>query len=31
MDAFLGFLLGVVVGTTITGCFIAWVIEKETK
>lgn len=31
MDAFLGFLLGLVVGTTITGCFIAWVIEEETK
>jgi len=31
MDAFLGFLLGVVVGTTVTGCFIAWIVEKETR
>lgn len=31
MDVLLGFLLGLVVGTTITGCFIVWVIEEETK
>ena len=31
MDAFLGFLLGVVVGTAVTGCFIAWIVEKETR